>query len=73
MNTKQALMAAVTGVFLAGLCVVFLESTPMLQVSYNTKQPVACASKDTDWEIRPASDPVCQQVAKGTADVEWVP
>lgn len=72
MKMKKAVGVVAMMGLIAVVVYLSLDSTPMLQVSYGTKQPVACASKDTDWKIRPADDPVCVKVAKGTADVEWV-
>ena len=71
MNKDLLLAAGLLAVAAIGFSL-FFNSMPILQVSYSTKQSVACASPDTHWEMRPASDPVCVEVAKGSADVEWV-
>lgn len=70
---KQMMVATVAGLLMTSAVIVSLEDMPMLQVSANTRKPVACASSDTEWKVMPAEHPVCQEVAKGVADVEWVP
>lgn len=68
----KEILGAVVVVGLVGIALWSYASVPVVQVSNRTKQVVACASKDTQWEMRPATDPVCVEIAKGTADVEWV-
>ena len=70
---KDLILAASMGVVLIGGVGWSVESTPIVQKSNKTQEVVSCASHDTKWEVRDAEDPICIEVAAGTAEVEWVP
>ncbi len=54
-----------------GLAMWSCLSVPIVQKSYSTKQVVACASEDTNWEMVSVLDrPECNDITQ--AEVEWV-
>lgn len=67
---KDFVMATVCGAVLAGILIWGWESTPVVQKSYSTGKVIACATKDTDWEMVDGDHPACRDIT--TAEVEWV-